>query len=95
MKARQIALAVAAVFPLVAITACDSQSESERLSNSQPYTEQQPMTLAMLDTDRDGMISRSEAADSSEIDARFSELDKDKDGRLSALELGQASALPR
>ncbi|HEX9771867.1 MAG TPA: hypothetical protein VGA44_00255 [Steroidobacteraceae bacterium] len=101
MKVRQIALAVAAVFPLVAITACDSQSERERLSNSQPYTEQQPvtkqqpMTLAMLDKDQDGMISRSEAADSSEIDERFSELDKDKDGRLSALELEQASALPR
>ena len=95
MKVRQIALAVAAVFPIVAITACDSQSERERLSSSQPYTEQQPMTLAMLDKDQDGMISRSEAADSSEIDERFSELDKDKDGRLSALELEQASALPR
>jgi len=101
MKTRQIALAVAAVFPLVVMTACDSQSESERLSGSQPYTgqqpatEQRPMTLAMLDKDQDGMVSRSEAATSSEIDERFSELDKDQDGRLSALELNQASALPR
>jgi Ca2+-binding EF-hand superfamily protein len=101
MKTRQIALAVAAVFPLVAISACDSQSESERLSSSQPYTEQQPMTeqlpmkLAMLDADQDGTISRSEAANSREIDERFGELDRDKDGRLSPLELEQASALPR
>jgi Ca2+-binding EF-hand superfamily protein len=98
MTTRHIVLALAAALPLAAIAACDSQSESERLSGSQPsqsYTEQQPMTLAMLDKDRDGMVSRSEAVDSSEIDERFHELDRDKDGQLSRAELDQASALPR
>lgn len=101
MTTRQIVLALAAAFPLAAITACDSQSESERLSSSQPYTEQQPMTqqqpmtLAMLDKDQDGAVSRTEAMDSAEIDERFGELDKDQDGQLSKSELEQASALPR
>ncbi|HJS36574.1 MAG TPA: hypothetical protein VJ789_00425 [Burkholderiales bacterium] len=95
MTTRQFVLALAAAFPLAAITACDSQSESERLGSSQPYTEQQPMTLAMLDKDLDGKVSRSEATESSEIDERFGELDRDKDGQLSKTELEQASALPR
>ena len=101
MKARQIAIALAAAFPLAVITACDSQSDSDFLSSSQPNSEQgpatkqRPMTLAMLDKDRDGMVSRSEASDSPEIDERFSELDKDQDGRLSRPELDTANALPR
>ena len=100
MTTRQIVLALAAALPLAAITACDSQSESERLSSSQPYSEpaqdrQQPMTLAMLDKDRDGMVSRTEAMDSGEIEERFSELDRDQDGQLSRSELEAASALPR
>ena len=109
MTARQIALALAAAFPFAALTACDSQSESERLSSSEPYTEQQPMSdraqtgsdqqppmmLAKLDKDQDGMVSRSEATDSREIDERFAELDKDQDGQLSRLELDEANAVPR
>ena len=101
MTMRQIVLALAAAFPLAAITACDSQSESERLSSSKSYTEQpmpdqQPLiALAQLDKDQDGMLSRSEAMDSREIDERFVELDKDKDGRLSRIELEQANAVPR
>jgi type IV pilus biogenesis protein CpaD/CtpE len=95
MTARQIALALAAAFPLAAITACDSQPQSERLGSSSPYTTQQPITLAQLDKDQDGMVSRTEAMDSREIEERFSELDKDHDGQLSKPELEAASALPR
>jgi Ca2+-binding EF-hand superfamily protein len=102
MNTRHIALAFALVLPVATITACDSQSESGRLSDARPFTEQQstpdrqaPVILAQLDKDQDGVVSRSEAADSIEIDERFGELDKNKDGQLSRSELDQASALPR
>lgn len=101
MTTRQIVFALAVAFPLAAITACDSQSESERLSSSPAYTKQPmserqaPIALAQLDKDQDGTVSRSEAMDSNEIDERFIELDKDKDGRLSRSELEQANSLPR
>jgi len=45
------------------------------------------MTFRSLDTNKDGHVSRDEAKNSSELNRRFSELDKDGDGKLSAQEL--------
>jgi len=61
------------------------------LQKSTPSALQEPSTLALLDTNADGMVSRSEAMRSSEIEQRFSELDKDNDGKLSTVELEELS----
>lgn len=105
MNARQIAIALAAAFPLIAITACDSQPESQRLSRATTDPEppsyvreqaapvaQLPMVLAQLDGNGDGKLSRSEAMNSDELERRFSELDRNRDEQLSASELEQAQA---
>src|SRR4030095_5065774 len=46
------------------------------------------MTFRSLDSNKDGFVSRQEAAKSSELSKRFNELDKDRDGKLSMEEIG-------
>ena len=105
MNARQIAIALAAAFPLIAMTACDSQPESQQLSRApadpQPpsYAREQaapeaqlPIVLAQLDGNGDGKLSRSEAMSSGELERRFSELDLNRDEQLSASELERVDA---
>jgi EF hand len=52
------------------------------------------MTFRSLDSNKDGFVSRQEAAKSSELSKRFNELDKDRDGKLSMEELGGADGSP-
>src|SRR5258706_16289454 len=50
-----------------------------------------PLTFRSFDTDRDGFISRAEAAASPLLARQFDQLDKDRDGKLSQEELSAAA----
>jgi hypothetical protein len=49
-----------------------------------------PLTFNSFDANKDGFISRQEAATSPLLASQFAQLDKDGDGRLSPEELGAA-----
>ena len=51
-----------------------------------------PLMFNSFDTNKDGSLSRQEAAASSLLSSQFSQLDKDGDGKLSVDELGAADA---
>ncbi|MCV2884017.1 hypothetical protein OE749_04855 [Aestuariibacter sp. AA17] len=48
-----------------------------------------PVKLTVLDTDKDGKISKQEAADDPTLSSMFAELDKNEDGYLTKDELDQ------
>ena len=50
-----------------------------------------PLTFRSFDANRDGFISREEAATSPTLARQFDQLDKDRDGKLSQEELSAAA----
>jgi hypothetical protein len=78
-----IALAVAGAFavPIAASAADDS-----------PANPQAGRAFDRLDTNHDGYVSRDEARNASELNSRFSELDRDNNGMLSRQEYNAMEA---
>ena len=94
MKARLIAIALAAAFPLGAYAQMSNQPGQQQQrpgASPQGSSSAQPGT-ARLDMNRDGQISREEAKGHSELNARFSELDRNRDGVLSSEEISNVSS---
>src|SRR5262245_25473855 len=101
MKAKLMAIALAAAFPLGAYAQggmTNQPSQQERPGGATSPSQQgspsqnrgQP-GAARLDINRDGLISREEAKASPELNSRFNDLDRNRDGALSAEELSNAS----
>ena len=89
-----VAIASILVLPAFAAAAGADLPSSARPARAQPrnpidrsYADPGAATFTSFDVDRDGYISREEAAASSELTRRFGTLDKNGDGRLSLSEL--------
>jgi len=63
-------------------------------TDRQPASSSDPTSFQQVDSDRDGRISRQEAAAFSALEARFEAADANGDGALSAEEFARSKAIP-
>ena len=69
---------------LLRLFAASSLAAAVAVGAAEPLPPQdRPEAFRKLDTDRDGYISRQEAAAQPEVAANFDKADRDRDGRLS------------
>lgn len=87
-------LAAAIAFPTAAIAAGDPPTSASASGRDLRALEDRwaaPLTFRSFDANRDGFISREEAATSPLLGRQFDQLDKNGDGKLSQEELSAAA----